>query len=147
MSRRLSIRLLDGIEAFQFDARIRRAKLPIDRADSLVPMLLPTLNLLTEFLNSRNIVGQALPRQHTQFDLGNIEPTRMLRGVVDLQTVDQRFSLFRRKDLIKRSGRVGNACLTVSGLICSIYSNFTIRSARSSSVQRCRPSGALLHAR
>ena len=29
-----------------------------------------------------------------------------------------------------------NACLTVSGLICSTYSNFTIRSARSSNVQR-----------
>ena len=72
--RRLSVRLLHRIESFEFDACIRRAELPVDRADSLVPMILPTLNLLTEFLNSCNVVGQALPRQHTQFDLGDIEP-------------------------------------------------------------------------
>jgi len=80
--------LLHRIEAFQFDARIRCAELPVDRADLLVALILPLLRLLTKFLNSRNVVGKALPCQHTQFDLGNIQPTRMLRGVVDLQAVD-----------------------------------------------------------
>ena len=106
MSRRLNVRLLHGIEPFEFDARIRRAKLPVHCADSLVTLILPLLRLLTEVLYGCNVVRQALPRQHTQFDLGNIQPTRMLRRVVDLQAVDQRFGLFRRKDLIKRSGRV-----------------------------------------
>ena len=61
---RLIVRLLYGIESLEFDARICCAELPVDRANTLVPMLLPLLRLLTEFLNSRNIVGQALPRQH-----------------------------------------------------------------------------------
>src|SRR5260221_221668 len=106
MSRRLSVGLLYRIEPLEFDARIRRAELPVDHADSLVPMLLPTLNLLTEFLNSGNVMGQALPRQHTQFDLGNIQPTRMLRRVVDLQAVDQCFGLLWWEDLVERSGCV-----------------------------------------
>ncbi len=93
MPRRLSVRLLHGIESLEFDARIRGAELPVDRADSLVPMLLPALDLLAKILNRSNVVCQALPRQHTQFDLGDIQPTRMLRGVVDLQAVDQGFGL------------------------------------------------------
>jgi len=36
MHRRLSVRLLHGIEPFEFDARIRCTELPIDGADSLV---------------------------------------------------------------------------------------------------------------
>jgi len=49
--------LLHGIEALEFDARVSRAELPVDSADSLVAMLLPTLNLLTEILDGSNIVG------------------------------------------------------------------------------------------
>ena len=64
MSRRLSVRLLHRIEALEFDARIRRTKLPVDHADLLVPLILPLLRLLAEFLNSRNVVGQTLSRQH-----------------------------------------------------------------------------------
>ena len=76
--------MLHGIEAFEFDARIRRAEPPVDRADSLVAMILPALNLLAEILDSGNVVGQALARQDAQFDLGNVESARMLGGVMDL---------------------------------------------------------------
>jgi hypothetical protein len=98
--------LLHGIEPFEFDARISRAELPVDRADSLVAMLLPLLGLLTEILDGGNVVSKALPCQYTQFDLGNIQPTRMLRGVVNFQAVDQGFGLLRRKHFIERGGRV-----------------------------------------
>lgn len=98
--------MLYRIETFQFDARIRCAELPVDGTDALIAMLLPTLDLLAKLLNCGNVVGQTLPRQHTQFDLGNIEPARMLRGIVDLQTVDQGFGLLRRKHFIKRSRRM-----------------------------------------
>jgi hypothetical protein len=81
MPRRLSVRLLHGIESLEFDARISRAELPVHCADSLVAMILPTLNLLTEFLDGHNIASQTLPCQYNQFDLGNIEPARMLGGV------------------------------------------------------------------
>lgn len=93
MPRRLRVRLLHRIESLEFNARILRAKLPVDRADLLVTLILPLVRLLTEFLHGCNVVCQALPRQHTQFNLGNIQPTRMLRGVVDLQAVDQGFGL------------------------------------------------------
>ncbi len=48
MSRRLRIRLLHRIESLQFDTRISGAELPVDRADSLIAMLLPALNLVAE---------------------------------------------------------------------------------------------------
>ena len=57
-----TIRLLHRIESLQFDACICCAELPVHRADSLVPMILPTLNLLAEILDRGNVVGQALPR-------------------------------------------------------------------------------------
>ena len=57
IARRVRVRLLHGIEALEFDARVSRAELPVDSADSLVAMLLPTLNLLTEILDGSNIVG------------------------------------------------------------------------------------------
>jgi hypothetical protein len=59
-----AIGLLYWVETFEFDARIRRPKSPVHRADSLVSMLLPTLNLLTEILNRGDIVRQTLPCQH-----------------------------------------------------------------------------------
>ncbi len=62
MPRKLRVRLLHGIESFEFDARIRRAELPVHRADLLVTMILPLLNLLTEVLDGGNVVGQTLPR-------------------------------------------------------------------------------------
>lgn len=95
---------MHGIEPFEFDASIRRAELPVDRADSLVAMLLPALNLPTELLDGGNVVGQTLPRQHAQFDLGNVEPAGMLGGVMDLQTLGQSFGLLRRGDLVERAG-------------------------------------------
>ncbi len=95
MSRRLRVGLLHRIEAFEFDARIRRAKLPVHCADSLVTLILPLLRLLTEVFHGCNVVRQALPCQHAQFDLGNVEPACVLGGVMDLQPISQRFSLFR----------------------------------------------------
>src|SRR6266700_3313899 len=90
----LSVWLLHWIEAFKFDARIRRTKLPIDRADLLVAMVLPALHLPTKFLDSGNVVSQALPRQHTEFNLRDVQPVREGLG------------LFPRKDFVERGGRV-----------------------------------------
>lgn len=104
MHRKLGCRLLHGIESFEFDARIRRAELPVDRADSLVALLLPLLNLSTEVLNGGNVVGQALPRQDTQFNLSDIEPTGVLGRVMDLQAIGQSFGLFRREDFVEPTG-------------------------------------------
>ena len=99
--------MLHRVESLQFDARIRRAELPVDRADPLVAMVLPALNLLAEVLDGGNVVGQALPGQHTQFDLSNIEPAGVLGGVMDLQSIRESFGLFRRQHLVERGGRVG----------------------------------------
>src|SRR5260370_22245515 len=103
MSRRLRVRLLHGIEAFEFDARISSTELPVRGADSLIAMILPALDLLTQFFHGGNVVRQALPRQDTQFNLGNIQPTCMLGSVMNLQTIGQGFGLLRRKNLVERS--------------------------------------------
>jgi hypothetical protein len=76
--------LLHGIQPLQFDACISGAELPVDRADLLITMLLPALNLLTELLDGGNVVGQVLSLTHIQFNLGNIEPARMFGRVMDL---------------------------------------------------------------
>ena len=94
--------MLHGIEPFKFDARICRAELPVHRTDLLVAMLLPALNLLTKLINRSDIVRQTLPRQHAPFDLSNIEPTRMFRGVVDLYSLGQGMRLSGRKDFVER---------------------------------------------
>jgi hypothetical protein len=58
MLRKPGIRLLHGIEAFEFDARIRRAKLPVDRADLLIPMGLPAPNPVSRSPGWWHMVGQ-----------------------------------------------------------------------------------------
>lgn len=80
MHRKLGFRLLHGIETFEFDARISGAELPVDCSHPLIAMVLPALNLPTQFLDSGNVVGQTLPGQHAQFDLSDIEPTRVDGG-------------------------------------------------------------------
>jgi len=52
-----AIWLLHRIESFELDACIRRAKVPVDGTDSLVAMILPTLNLLAEILDGSDIVS------------------------------------------------------------------------------------------
>ena len=96
--------MLHRIEPFEFDARVSRTELPVHCADSLVAMILPTLHLPTEFLDGGEVVGQTLLCQNTQFDLGNVELTGMLGGVVDFQAVDEGFSLLWWKDFVERSG-------------------------------------------
>ena len=93
MLREPGIGLLYRIKLIEFDAYVSRAELPVHRAYLLVAVVLPKLYLLAEVLNGGNIVGQALTRQHTQFNLGNSEPVRVLRRVVDLQTIGQGFGL------------------------------------------------------
>src|SRR5215471_10863142 len=57
---------------------------------------------LPEILNRGNAVSQTLPSQHTEFDLRDIEPARVLGGIVDLKTVDQSSGLFGWKDFVER---------------------------------------------
>ncbi len=92
-----AIRLLHGIQSLEFNAGIRGAELPVDRAHSLVAMILPLLNLLTGFFDSGNVVRQTLPHQHAQFNFGNIQPTGVFGGIMDLQAICQGFGLCRRE--------------------------------------------------
>src|SRR5258708_13049370 len=97
MPRRLRVRLLHGIESLEFDTRIRRAELPVDRAHLLVAVVLPLLDLLTELLKGGNVVGQTLPRQHAQFALADIEPARVLGRAMALQATTPAFVPLRSK--------------------------------------------------
>ncbi len=83
MPRKLGFRLLHGVKSLEFDACISRTELPVDRAYALVAVILPALHLPAEFLDRGHIMGQALPCQDTQFNLGNVEPACMLGRVMD----------------------------------------------------------------
>ena len=50
---------------------------------------------------------QALASKDAQFDLGHVEPTAMLGGVMELQLLPQAMGFCRRKGLIERSRFVG----------------------------------------
>ena len=91
------VRWLEGIEAFEFDARISGGEVPADCRLRLIAPVLPLLGLLTELLHGRDVACQALAHQHAQFNLGDIQPTGVLGRVMNLQLDGQSFGLFGGK--------------------------------------------------
>ena len=63
-----------GVQTGELDARIGSGKAPVNGRHALVAIVLPALHLLTQLIDGRNVVLQPLPRQHRQFNLGDIEP-------------------------------------------------------------------------
>lgn len=69
-------------------------------------MGLPCIDFLREQGEAGDSAVQALAGQRAEFDLGNIEPTAMLWGVVELDAFGQTAGLGRGKGFVKRGGRV-----------------------------------------
>ena len=74
------------VEAFELDAGFLSRELPVNALFRRVAPLFPLLCFLGERLQIWDPAIQALHRQDTEFDLRDIEPTAMLRGMVELQT-------------------------------------------------------------
>ena len=54
-------RLLHGVKPFEFDTRVRRGKLPTDRPDAQIALLLPLLDTLKKLLNRVHALIGGLP--------------------------------------------------------------------------------------
>ena len=91
------------VEAFKFDAGIMGCELPVDAFLGGSAPLLPLLCFIDERLHIWNPPVQALDGEGTQLDLGDIEPTTVFGGVVDLQSRGQSSGLLGRESLLERA--------------------------------------------
>lgn len=86
---------------FEFDSGIRGRKLPVNAFLGRIAPLFPLGGFLDECLQIWDPSVQALDGQGAELDLGDIEPTAMLGGVVDLQTGGQSSGLLGWEGLIE----------------------------------------------
>src|SRR5207249_1236330 len=77
------------VETFEFDAGIMGRKLPVNAFLRRIAPLFPLCGFMDERLQIWDPSVQALYSQGAELDLGDIEPTAMLGGMVDLQTRGQ----------------------------------------------------------
>src|SRR5215831_16861477 len=91
------------VEASEFDARIIRGKLPVHPFLGRIAPLFPLFGFRSECRNIRHPSVQALQGQRTEFDLGDIEPTAMLGGMVHLQPRGQCTGLLGWEGFIERA--------------------------------------------
>ncbi len=66
--------LRERIQALQFDTCISRGKLPAHRSTRVIAHGLPLLDLVTERLDRRDVVRQALTDEDAEFNFGDVEP-------------------------------------------------------------------------
>src|SRR5512132_213859 len=91
------------VEAFEFDSGIMSRKLPVNAFLGRIAPLFPLCGFIYERFQIWDPPIQALQGKGTELDLGDIEPTAMLGGIVDLQTRGEPSGLLWRECLIERA--------------------------------------------
>lgn len=91
---------------FEFDGRLLSRKAPGDGDVLLVTSSGPGSDLPCGDLAGGQPLRQALPIQSREFDLGHIQPARMLGGIMDLKALTEPTRLSDWKDLIERGKRM-----------------------------------------
>lgn len=91
---------------FEFDRRIISGKAPIDGDLPFIASGRPGGNLLLCLFKGGEPLRQALAIQRREFNLGHIEPTRMLGGVMHLKALAESTRLGSGKDFIEGRKRV-----------------------------------------
>ena len=81
-------------KVFEFDAGVFGGELPNYALSGVVAGVLPRLDLVAVCFPIADATVQALLRQNSQLDLRNVEPTAVLRRVVNLQSLRIRPCLF-----------------------------------------------------
>src|SRR5215213_9559390 len=99
-------RMKCGVETLELDTSIAGREAPVDARSSCISRRDPGRHLPLHGAPVTEAAIQALPLQRTQLDLGHVQPTAMLGGVVDLQPVSQALGLGWREGLVERGGRV-----------------------------------------
>src|SRR4029453_9957098 len=89
------------VEAFELYTRILGGKLPVHTLVTRITSLLPGSSFVVQCRHIWYPPIKALASEGTQLNFGHIEPTAVLRGMVDFQPSAQRLSQLRRKGLIE----------------------------------------------
>src|SRR3954451_8328337 len=80
---------------------------PVDAGPRRIAGTYPGVDLGDELVAFADPPIQALAAQHADLDLNHVEPTGVLRCVVELQPSQEAVSLLRRKGLVQRASGVG----------------------------------------
>jgi len=95
-----------GVESAQFDAGVGGRELPVDVFHVCVPVAFPGGNLVRQSLSVVDSPGQTLSPQHTVFAFGNIQPTAVLRRVMNIEPFGKPSGFLRSKCFVERGRRV-----------------------------------------
>src|ERR1035437_5481092 len=90
----------------QLCASAVNGEVPVDLGLAIVPVCLPGGHVSLKHLHIRNSLVQALPIQCAEFDLCHVEPTAVLRCVMDVKAFSQPSSLVGLKRLVERGQTV-----------------------------------------
>src|SRR5713226_7000068 len=85
----------------ELDASISRSEPPVNAHFSPIAFGLPGGDLASQLCLRTDAAVQTLPREDREFDLGHVQPTAMLRRVVEFQLLHQTSRLGWLKDVIK----------------------------------------------
>ena len=95
------------IKPSELDTGIGGSELPINPLLSRVAPGFPRLGFLTQGIQIRKPTVQALPGEDTEFQFGDIEPTAVLRGVMNLQALRQTPGGLRIEGFVERTRLMG----------------------------------------
>ena len=95
------------IEPSELDAGIGGGELPVDPLLTLIAPGFPGLGFPTQGVEVGYPAVQTLPGEDAEFQFGDIEPTAVLGGVVNLQPLCQAPGRVRREGFVERAQLVG----------------------------------------
>ena len=94
------------IKPFQFHARVVGSELPIDFGPQPVARSLPSRHFVAQDVDGIDASVETLADHDVEFDLGDIQPTAVLRSMDELEPVPQRLGLRRRESFVECAGAV-----------------------------------------
>src|SRR5579859_4078236 len=80
---------------------IGAGKAPMDVHLSSITLLRQSFNMLPQMLKAFDALGQTVALKNADLDLGHVEPTPMLRGIMHLQALPKSLGFLRLKRLIQ----------------------------------------------
>lgn len=95
------------IKSSELDPGIGGGEVPINPLLRRVAPGFPRLGFLTQGIQIRHPTVQALPGEDTEFQFGDIEPTPVLGGVVNLQALRQTPGGLRLEGFVERTRFMG----------------------------------------
>ena len=95
------------MEALEFEAGVRGGESPVDGGGCRIARPLPGGRFAGEKFPGGHPSAQALAREHAQFNPGHVQPTAVLRRVVDLHAARQPVGFCGRERFVEADAAVG----------------------------------------